>query len=161
VTDQFTLDTCDVKRTGARMRRSPVAPGSPHFRRVHINVNLRMREIVLYTTWTGRCPVEEFLDSLSEKQRSKIGWVFRIVESTEIVPPQYFSKLADTDGLWEVRAEFGGDALRLIGFFDGGRLVILVSGFAKKTARTPLGEIDLAQERRREYFRRKGQAGDE
>jgi phage-related protein len=116
-----------------------------------------MREIVLYTTWTGRCPVEEFLDALSMKQRLKVGWVLGIVERMRIVPAQYFSMLRDTDGLWEVRVEFAGDALRLLGFFDGGSLVVLVSAFAKKTERTPMAEIDLAHERRRDYFRRKGQ----
>jgi len=116
-----------------------------------------MREIELYQTASGRCPVEAFLAALPAKQRAKVLWVLRIVENAAIVPAQYFCKLADTEGLWEVRSEYGGDACRLIGFFDGGNLVILVSAFAKKTGHTPPAEIDLAQERRREYFRRKGE----
>ena len=115
-----------------------------------------MREIQLYTTGAGRCPVEDFLDLLSEKQRTKIGWVLRLVENAPVVPAQYFSKLTGTDDLWEVRAEFGGDAFRLLCFFDGGSLIILASAFAKKTRRTPPAEIRLAEERRRDYFRRKG-----
>jgi phage-related protein len=130
-----------------------------HFRRVHTNVNLAMREIEFYRTRAGRCPVEEFLAPLSEKQRWKIAWVMRLVESADVVPAQYFSELADTGGLWEVRTEHRGDAFRLLGFFDGGSLVILVSGFAKKTGRTPPLEIAVAQERRRDYFRRKAGHG--
>jgi phage-related protein len=137
------------------MPASTSLPGLLRFRRVHINVNSGMREIEFYRTWAGRCPVEEYLDGLSAKQREKVGWVLRIIENADVVAPQYLSKLADTDDLWEVRAEFGGDAFRLLGFFDGGSLVILVSAFAKKTRRTPPAEIRLALERRRDYFRRK------
>ena len=39
--------------------------------------------------------------------------------------------------------------------FDGSRLVVLVSGFAKKTQKTPLQEIARAEERRRDYLSRK------
>jgi phage-related protein len=35
------------------------------------------------------------------------------------------------------------------------RLVILDHAFAKKTQKTPKSEIDLAEQRKREYFRRK------
>lgn len=114
-----------------------------------------MREIRFYRTWTGRSPVAEFIRSLSAKQKRKLLWVLQQVEEQEPVPPEYFKKLPGTDGLWEVRAQFGGDAMRLLGFFDGSVLVVLVSGFAKKTAQTPRSEIDRAHARRQEYFRRK------
>jgi DNA-binding HxlR family transcriptional regulator len=41
-----------------------------------------MREIIFYRTASGRCPVEEFLDSLSDKQAAKILWVLRLVKSS-------------------------------------------------------------------------------
>jgi phage-related protein len=83
--------------------------------------------------------------------------MLRRVESDGRVPQQYFKKLTGTDGLWEIRAETGGDAFRFLGFFDGASLVVLVSAFAKKSEQTPKGEIALAHARRQEYFRRKGQ----
>jgi phage-related protein len=55
----------------------------------------------------------------------------------------------------EVRAEFGGDAFRLLGFWDAGSLIILTNGFAKKTQKTPSREIALAGQRRRDYLNRK------
>ena len=60
-----------------------------------------------------------------------------------------------TDDLWEVRAEFGGDAYRLLGFWDAGRLIILTNGFAKKTQKTPTREIEIAEQRKRDYLNRK------
>jgi phage-related protein len=116
-----------------------------------------MRTIVFYQTWSGRSPAVEFVDQQPRKQRDKISWVLGIVMRERIVPPQYLKKLTDTGGLWEVRVEYGGEAFRLLGFFDGPAFLILVSGFAKKTEHTPASEISLAAERRRDYFRRKDQ----
>lgn len=41
-----------------------------------------MREIIFYRTENKRCPVEEFLDTLSDKQVEKILWVFTNYQRT-------------------------------------------------------------------------------
>lgn len=101
--------------------------------------------------------MEEFLDSLNAKQAQKALWVLKAVQELPQVPKQYFKKLEGTDDLWEVRAEFGGDAFRLLGFWDEGRLVILTNGFAKKTQKTPEREIALAEQRKRDQVNRRKQ----
>ena len=110
-----------------------------------------MREIIFYKTQSDGCPVEKFLDALSAKQAKKVTWVLQLVETLEIVPIQYFKKLGGTNDIWEVRVDFGGDAFRLLGFFDKGNLVILTNGFAKKTQKTPASEISLAEQRKKDY----------
>ena len=95
--------------------------------------------------------MEEFLDELNAKQAQKVLWVLKVVQELPQVPKQYFKKLEGTDDLWEVRAEFGGDAFRLLGFWDAGRLVILTNGFAKKTQKTPEHEIALQEQRKLDY----------
>jgi phage-related protein len=115
-----------------------------------------MRAILLYQTRGGHCPVGEFVSSLSFKQQEKIAWVLKQVREAERVPANYLKKLRGTEGLWEIRAEYRGDAFRLLGFFDGSQLIVLVSGFAKKKERVPLSELRVADERRRDYVRRKG-----
>ncbi len=57
----------------------------------------------------------------------------------------------NTHGIWEVRAQHADKAFRLLGFLDKGNLVILTNGFIKKTQKTPPQEIDLAEERKKEY----------
>ena len=114
-----------------------------------------MREIRFYRSASGRSPVEDFFDSLSAKQAQKVLWVLRLIEEMEVVPAQYFKKLPGTDGLWEARAQHGGEAFRLLGFLDGPRVVVLVSGFSKKTDALPRHEIAVAEERKREYISRK------
>ena len=116
-----------------------------------------MLEIQFYRTAAGACPVEEFLDSLGAKQAQKLLWVLRVVKELPRVPQQYLKKLEGTDDLWEVRAGFGGDAFRLLGFRAEGRLIILTNGFAKKTPKTPGREIALAAQRKRDHLNRRKQ----
>lgn len=114
-----------------------------------------MRRINFFSTDSGSSPVQEFLDTLTDKQAEKILWVLRLVREYEQVPRQYFKKLINTDGLWEVRATHGGNTYRLIGFFDGEQLIILTNGFQKKSQKTPKKEITLAQKRKKIYLARK------
>ena len=116
-----------------------------------------MRTVGFYTTWSGRAPALDFVNALAQKQRNKIFWVLSIVERERIVPAKYPQKLTDTEELWEVRVDFGGQTFRLLGFFDESVLLVLASGFVKKTERTPEAEIQVATARRRDYFRRKAQ----
>ena len=115
-----------------------------------------MREVYFYQTWSGRSPAEQFILSLTVRQRDKILAALDAIERDEAVPAELFKKLPGTAGLWEVRVQHAGDAFRLLGFLDGPRLVVLVSGFTKKTQKLPAEEIAVAQDRRREYHRRKG-----
>src|SRR5512139_3760736 len=100
-----------------------------------------MRTILFYRLPSGHSPIEEFLDSLSGKQAQKVLWVLRLVEELEVVPRQYFKKLVDNEGIWEVRIQFGNDTYRLLGFFEHGTLLILTNGFTKKSQKTPLQEF--------------------
>ena len=114
-----------------------------------------MRRILFYKTASGQKPIDDFLDRLSAKQAQKITWVLKLVEDLDRVPSKYFKKMANTEELWEVRASYGSDIFRLIGFFEGASLVVLAHAFQKKTQKTPKRAIKIAEERRRDYFRRK------
>ena len=113
-----------------------------------------VREVIFYETDAGHSPVEEFLDTLSTKQALKTAWVINLVEDMGVVPAQYFQKMRSTDDLWEIRAKVAGNIFRFLGFFDGRKLVVLSHAFQKKTQKTPRQAIRLAEERKRDYFRR-------
>jgi phage-related protein len=114
-----------------------------------------MRKVLFYKTASGQTPVEGFLDSLSSKQAQKVTWVLKLIEDLERIPSIYFKKMVNTQDLWEVRAVVGSNIFRLISFFDGPNLVVLAHAFQKKTQKTPKRAIKIAEERKREYFRRK------
>ena len=77
--------------------------------------------------------------------------VMTLVRDLDPVPSQYFTKLVNTDDIWEVRVQTGGNIFRLLGFIEGDRLIILTNGFQKKTQKTPRREIELAETRKREH----------
>ena len=116
-----------------------------------------MREIYFYRNASGDCPVEEFLSRLDAKQAQKVAWVLRLVKELPMIPKQYFKKLEASEEIWEVRADLGNDAFRLLGFWEEGQLIILTNAFAKKTQKTPPREVSLAEQRRADYLSRKKQ----
>ena len=114
-----------------------------------------MKLIHFYRTESGSCPVEEFLESLQSKQAQKVAWVLQLIEEFDVVPVQYFKKLVNTDDLWEVRVQIGGNIFRIIGFLDDEQLVVLNHAFQKKTQKTPKNDIKLAEMRKRDYLNRR------
>jgi len=114
-----------------------------------------MRIITFFESSSGRTPVEEFLDSLTDQQARKVTWVLRLVEQLQIVPIQYFKKLVGTEHIWEVRVQVGGNIFRILGFMDNDNSIVLTNGFAKKSQKTPQQEIALAEQRRQEYYQRR------
>ncbi|MBN1931810.1 MAG: type II toxin-antitoxin system RelE/ParE family toxin [Desulfobacterales bacterium] len=114
-----------------------------------------MREIIFYETASGNCPVEEFLETLSPKQAQRTTWVLKLIEELPSVPSNYLKKLVNTHGIWEIRVAAGNNIFRLLGFFDGPKLIVLNHAFQKKTQKTPLHVIKIAEDRKKDYFERK------
>lgn len=114
-----------------------------------------MRTVEFYVSDNKHSPVEEFLESLPSKLRQKVVWVLKVIEQLQRVSTEYLKKLSGTDGLWEIRATHGKDAVRLLGFWDDNNLIILTNGFVKKTDKIPQKEIALALQRKASYERRK------
>ncbi len=111
------------------------------------------KEVVLYNKPNGEYPVEQFLESLPGKASKKITWVISLIEDFERVPTQYFSKLTDSDDIWEFRIKLGSNIYRVFAFFDGNK-VILTNGIIKKSQKTFEGDIKRAEEFKKEYLSR-------
>jgi len=63
--------------------------------------------------------------------------------------------LTGTEGLFEIRVQVGNNIYRIFCFFDKGNLVILLSGFQKKSQNTPRKEIRKAELLKQEYYEKK------
>ena len=113
-----------------------------------------MRTIIFYKHY-----FEEFFNTLTEKTKEKIDYVFFLIENTERVPAKFLKHLEGTDGLYEVRVKAGRDIFRIFCFFDKGKLVVLLNGFQKKTQKTPRQEIKTALRLKAEYFKNKQKDG--
>ena len=114
-----------------------------------------MQRILFYRFENGKCPVEDYLESLTNKQVEKVFFVLDVIEQLEIIPKKFFKKLQSTDEIWEVRVQHGNNIFRLLGFFDDNDFVILNHGFTKKSQKTPKKEIKIAEQRKKDYFHRR------
>lgn len=88
----------------------------------------------------------------SPKVQNKIIKILDILENIECIPTKYLKHIESTDGLYEMRITLGSDIFRVFCFFDKGRLVVLLSGFQKKTQKTPKKEIDKAVRLMAQYY---------
>jgi phage-related protein len=87
--------------------------------------------------------------------RAKVIASFERIEEGGELPASLFCKMSGTSDLWEVRVKHSGDIFRFICFMDKGRLVVVLSGFQKKTQKTPSKEIATATQRKKDYLKRK------
>lgn len=111
---------------------------------------MKYREIVTYKNY-----FEDFFKDQPRKIQDKIIKVLDILENVQRVPVTYLKYIEGTNGLFEIRIQFGSDIFRIFCCFDGNRLVVLFSGFQKKTQKTPHKEIDRALRIMNEYYNNK------
>lgn len=110
----------------------------------------RLNEIpvLFYRTTTGIEPVREWLRSLPEEDRRKIGFDLATVQVGWPVGMPLCRALGG--GLWEVRSSLPSHRIaRLLFCLYEGQLGIL-HGFIKKTQKLPPDELELARKRMKE-----------
>ncbi len=115
-----------------------------------INLEEFSREIGIYKEH-----FTNFYINQNEAVRKKIDWTILLVKTLRIIPEKYLKHLTNTDGLWEIRVSAEKGIYRIFCFFDEGNLIILLSGFRKKTQKTPKNEIKRAERLRKEYYENK------
>jgi phage-related protein len=103
--------------------------------------------VIFYNTRMGTEPVREWLKTLSVDDRKTVGSDIATVEYTWPIGMPLCKSLGN--GLWEVRSRLKDGIARVIFFLHEGRLVLL-SGFVKKTQKTPATEIEIALKRKKE-----------
>ncbi len=110
-------------------------------------------EVIFYENENGECPVEEFLNSLDIKMRTKMVGLFKILQEKGNQLREPYSKHIG-DGIFEIRCKVGNNITRVMYFFYYERRIILTNGFVKKSPKTPKGEIYLAKNSRIDYIER-------
>ena len=111
---------------------------------------MKYREVITYKNY-----FDDFFKVQSPKVQDKIIKVLDIIEQVERIPITYLKSIEGSDGLFEVRVQLSGNIFRIFCFFDGNKLVVLLSGFQKKTQKTPRTEIKRAERLKTEYYNEK------
>ena len=110
----------------------------------------KVREVVGYGAY-----FDEFFKKQSQKVKDKIIKILDLIEQIEHIPVSYLKHIEGTDGLFEIRVQLASNIFRVFCFFDGNRLVVLLTGFQKKTQKTPKMEITRALKLMRKYYAEK------
>ncbi len=104
--------------------------------------------LTFYRTSGGAEPVREWLKSLDPADRNAIGQDLMRVQFRWPVGMPLCRPLGA--GLWEVRTSLSSNRIaRLLFFVEEGRIGV-VHGFIKKTRKTPMDAITLADKRMKE-----------
>lgn len=111
---------------------------------------MKAREVITYKDY-----FDDFFKAQTQKVRDKIIKILDLIEQVERIPSTYLKYIEGTNGLFEVRVQLGNNIFRIFCFFDGNKFVILLTGFQKKTPKTPPTEIDRAIRLMNEYYEEK------
>lgn len=103
----------------------------------------------------------DFYLSLDLSSQEKIEYVFQVIRSVEKIPEKFLKHIEGTDGLYEIRIQFGNKNYRVFCCFDVGKIVILFNGFLKKNQKIPMKEMKKALKLKQEYFDKKKGGNDE
>ena len=90
------------------------------------------------------------MKTLSAKEQRKVDYVVSLLASQNRLPTKYIKHIDDE--LYELRVMWENNIYRVFFIFDEGNVVVLFSGFQKKTQKTPQSEIDKAIRIKEAYY---------
>lgn len=113
-------------------------------------------QVLALSTDRGDCPLLDFLAAL-EGGLVRDGWrMLKLLDGVAEQGPPRNTEISHmlAPGIWE----FIQGRLRVLWFYDEGRLVICSHGFVKRSRKTPLKELARAQSHRHRYLNAKRRA---
>jgi phage-related protein len=104
-----------------------------------------------YRTAAGRRPIKEFIADLSDTDAAAVVAAMRDVRDVGLAAARHLR-----GEIYEVRADGDRQTYRILFAPEGRRSQVLLAleGFSKKTQKTPLDEIRLAERRLADWRRR-------
>ena len=112
-----------------------------------------MYRIYFYCSLRGDSPVDDFLDHLDEKSKSKIQAFLLLLEQHG---PNLKRPYADLvrGKIRELRIPYRSTQYRILYFFYHKEQIVLVHAFTKKNRQIREKDITLAQKRMKDWIRR-------
>src|SRR5262249_23170113 len=111
-------------------------------------------EVRFYETTSGRRPVQEFLESLDNKAQAKVATRIELLEEQG---PNLVRHYADIvrGKIRKLRIEYSSNDYRVLCFFVLKNNIILFNGFKKKTQELKKNDIEIAEERMKDWIDRR------
>jgi phage-related protein len=100
----------------------------------------------------GRVPAREFVDALDDKAAARID---AFIDRLRIYGNRMRGKFVKmlTGDIFELRVKQFDRIFRVLFFYQPGMLIVITSGFQKKTEQTPPGEITRAEQLKRLWMK--------
>jgi phage-related protein len=93
----------------------------------------------------GRAPAREFVDSLDDKAAARIdAFIERLRIYGNRMQGKFIKKL--TSDIFELRVKQFDRIFRVLFFYRPGMLIVITSGFQKKSEQTPPAEVARAEQ---------------
>lgn len=109
--------------------------------------------VIFYESGNGKCPVRDFLESISKRERAKVvSWV-QALEEHGINLHRPFADLLE-NGIHELRIKLTGDQYRILYFFCYRDYIVLTHEFIKVSEKVPKKEINKAEKMRKDFLNR-------
>src|ERR1700677_1015464 len=100
----------------------------------------------------GRMPAREFVDSLDDNAAARVdAFIERLRIYGDRMQGNFVKKL--TYDIFELRVKQFDRIFRVLFFYQPGMLIVITSGFQKKTEQTPPAEITKAEELRKLWMK--------
>jgi phage-related protein len=106
----------------------------------------------MWNCQNGRIPAREFVDSLDDKAAARIdAFIERLRVYGNRIQGKFVKKL--TNDIFERRVKQFDRIFRVLFFYQPGMLIVITSGFQKKTQETPPGEITRPEQLRKLWMK--------
>ena len=100
----------------------------------------------------GRIPARDFIDSLDDKAAARVdAFIERLRIYGNRMEAKFVKKL--TRDIFELRVKQFDRIFRILFFYQPGMLIVITSGFQKKTQETPRSEIARAERFRKLWLK--------
>jgi phage-related protein len=106
-----------------------------------------------YKDAEGKEPVADFIDSISDKTRAKVFRIIKMLKDYGVLLKEPYTRQV-RDKIRELRIKDWQGNVRILYFTYTGRRFILLHGFIKKTDKTPVNEIEIAENRMYDFLQR-------
>ncbi|MFH0922339.1 MAG: type II toxin-antitoxin system RelE/ParE family toxin [Fibrobacterota bacterium] len=114
------------------------------------NIPGMVLQAYFYKTANGREPVREWLRAMPMEQKKTIGEEIKTVQFGWPIGMPIVRKIGT--GLWEIRSHFKNGIARVF-FTVYGDKMILLHGFVKKAQKTPLEELAVTPQRKKDFLK--------
>ncbi len=111
-------------------------------------------EIEFYQDKQGNIPVQQFILEQPEKVQAKLLRFIDMLQGFGMSLGQPYVKKLTGSSVWELRIQHSSNYYRIMYFAFTGKKFVLLHGFVKQTAKTPMSEIEIAKDRMNDYKER-------